>query len=80
MLTVVAVTLTTVVTALVLTKVINIRRCPIGAVRIHVPHYTIAFIVGAPESIPNLSIRYGRVPLDDIVQGDLQLISCQSIG
>jgi hypothetical protein len=79
-LAVVARTFVSVATALILTKIINVWRCTIGIVGIHVPHNAIALVIGAPESIPQLGIRDRCVSLDNIVQGRLKLVARQSIG
>lgn len=69
MFTVVAVALATVVAALVGTEVIDIRRCAIGTVRIHVPNLSdvILAVIRRVKGIPQLGIRDGSVPFDDVV-------------
>jgi hypothetical protein len=80
MLAIVAVTLAAVVATLVCAQIIDVRRCPVRDVGIHVPHHTVTFVVGAPKSIPQLAIRDGSMAFDDVVKCNFQLIASQTIG
>ena len=80
MLAVVAITFTVIITTLVLTKVIDIRWSTIRTVGIHIPYHTIAFVVGTPKGIPQITIRDCSVPLDDIMQRRFQLIAGLVVG
>ena len=71
-LTVVAVAFLLVFAALVLANGKSIRWSSIRNVGIHVPHHSVAFVVGAPEGIPNVLIGDGRMIFDDLVQSHFQ--------
>ena len=74
-LTVVAVAFHIVAAALVLAEGVGVGRGAVGDVGIHVPHHAVAFVVGAPEGVPNLLVGDDGVVLDDVVQCRPQFLS-----
>ena len=71
--------LCTTASTLILPQIICIGWRSTRTVGIHVPHYAIAFVIGTPIGIPNLTIRNGSMAFDDIMQSDFQLIASQSV-
>lgn len=75
MLAIIAIAFRIVFSALTFSQLVSIRWRSTWNVGIHVPHNAVAFVVGTPESVPQITIIDPSMPLDDVMQGHFQRVA-----
>ena len=80
MLAIIAIAFRIVFSALTFSQLVSIRRRSTRDIGIHVPHNAVAFVVGTPEGIPQITVRHRCVSLDDVMQGHFQCVAGLIVG